>query len=321
MTAIARRDAGHVDSVHKHLYGVPYSVSGLAMGMDVQRYIMSPRSLLGDQADERAFMVTSGSYSSACEHLIFEELHREGKAVSAINIISYASGQGIPVYSIDATNSAAIIPKLQVAPATMTDIRNALAAGKRVTVPERSVQYQDWHGDGYVVMDMETGAAAYMISGGLAGGGLADLADKVIEFFNAILLSYAIDIINAFRTFVFKVLPGIASKFSEIAGYVALGLSALITGCDMYYNTGELWKGLTAGAVDLIIGWIAAAYIGAIFWAAGGIIAAVVGILFVALIASLIEKLLLWLIEHAWIPYKRRDMHYARIFPVQVYAT
>jgi hypothetical protein len=39
-----------------------------------------------------------------------------------------------------------------------------------VMVPKQNLQFKDWSGVGYVVIDPETGAVAYMISGGLSGG-------------------------------------------------------------------------------------------------------------------------------------------------------
>ena len=42
-------------------------------------------------------------------------------------------------------------------------------AGKLVTVSRSNIEFQDWNGCGYIILDPETGAGAYMISGGLSG--------------------------------------------------------------------------------------------------------------------------------------------------------
>jgi hypothetical protein len=77
----------------------------------------------------------------------------------------------IPIYHIDSTNVATAVPKLQVSSAVKTDVQNAVAAGRVVTIPQRSFVKDGFTGVGYIVFDPATGAAGYMISGGLAGGG------------------------------------------------------------------------------------------------------------------------------------------------------
>ena len=51
----------------------------------------------------------------------------------------------------------------------INDIRNSVNAGKKVFISKTNVQYNDWYGVGYIILDPTTGAGAYMISGGLAG--------------------------------------------------------------------------------------------------------------------------------------------------------
>jgi len=56
----------------------------------------------------------------------------------------------------------------------MADIRNALAAGKDVTVHQAPITQSGWTGSGYIITDPATGAGAYMISGGANGTALID---------------------------------------------------------------------------------------------------------------------------------------------------
>ena len=55
------------------------------------------------------------------------------------------------------------------------DIRNAINAGKEVTVHESPIDVNGWVGSGYLVIDPETGASAYLISGGSNGGSISDI--------------------------------------------------------------------------------------------------------------------------------------------------
>ena len=114
--------------------------------------------------------VSNGLYSSALEHGVVELLNEGGKAISAVKALSLANDNGIPVYRVNSTNSESIIQRLQVSPETVNNIRNAISAGKEVIVPERSIQYYQWIGEGYIVFDPSTGAGDYLISGGLFGG-------------------------------------------------------------------------------------------------------------------------------------------------------
>ena len=52
-------------------------------------------------------------------------------------------------------------------------IRNAVNASKEVTVHEKSINKHGWKGFGYIVIDPETGAGAYLIEGSGNGGWLA----------------------------------------------------------------------------------------------------------------------------------------------------
>jgi len=103
------------------------------------------------------------------EHGIFEQLYSI-PSVSAVKVLQIANQEGIPIYTINTTNVNEILPRLQVSEAVKAGIRGAVASGMVVTIPERNIQYYNWSGVGYIVLNPETGAGAYMISGGLAGG-------------------------------------------------------------------------------------------------------------------------------------------------------
>jgi len=66
-----------------------------------------------------------------------------------------------------------VLPKLEISQSIRNDIRSAVNSGYVVMVPQRNVQYFDWVGVGYIVLDPSTGSAGYMISGGIAGGAMA----------------------------------------------------------------------------------------------------------------------------------------------------
>ncbi|NTU64432.1 MAG: hypothetical protein HGB05_13795, partial [Chloroflexi bacterium] len=149
------------------LGGTPVQTLGGGMGFDIQQNVVAALSLQGNPRDPIVFLQTSGYFGSALEHSLFENVGRG--AVSTIRLLSQALARGIPVYRIDATNRSQILPRLQLSASTESAIVNALNQGKIVTVSERELQIKDWSGVGYIVLDPATGAAGYLISGGLAG--------------------------------------------------------------------------------------------------------------------------------------------------------
>ena len=65
--------------------------------------------------------------------------------------------------------------KLNTTDTTKQAVTEAVNAGKIVTIPAEDMTIGSWSGTGYMVIDPETGAGAYMISGGLNGGALSAL--------------------------------------------------------------------------------------------------------------------------------------------------
>lgn len=155
-----------------YLFGIPRSASQGGLNIDVDRDVYSTASLTGDLNRSKQFMTISGMTSSAWEHKIFEAFVNT-PSVSAMKLLKYASQQAIPIHTIDSANIGQLISSLQISSDVKTEIQNAINAGKKVIVSQSEVQYYEWKGVGYVILDPTTGVGAYMISGGLAGGGTA----------------------------------------------------------------------------------------------------------------------------------------------------
>ncbi len=161
-----------LDMAVGYLFWSPYDLDIAGLNIDVDRNVYTALSKSGNSEEARSFILTSGNLGSALEHGIFEQLYSV-PSVSAVKILQVASEQGVPIYSINASNVDAILPRLQVSQEVRDAVRNAVVQGREVIIPERNIQYYNWTGIGYIVLDPETGAGAYMISGGLAGGSWA----------------------------------------------------------------------------------------------------------------------------------------------------
>jgi len=169
-----------------YLFGIPNSVEFTGTSIDVDRDLVSVFSKTGDTNQVKNFMVFSGMIGSAFEHNIFEQQFNI-PSVSGLKVIQEANKQKIPIYVTNQDNFNQILPKLHVSQSVKSDIQNAVNAGKIVTVPEKEIQYYDWNGTGYIIQDPDTGAGAYMISGGITGGKSSNIEKLVALLLNATL--------------------------------------------------------------------------------------------------------------------------------------
>jgi len=93
-----------------------------------------------------------------------------GEAISAVKALQKASAAGQRIYHITPANQSTILGNIHHDADTMTEIKNALAAGKEVITHTDAVNVPGWSGAGYIITDPDTGAGAYKIAGGGNGG-------------------------------------------------------------------------------------------------------------------------------------------------------
>lgn len=151
-----------------YIFGLPRSIAEGGINIDVDRNINVVVSPTHDNERVKAFMILSGLSSSAWENRILEAFF-DVPSVSAVRLLKLAAEQGIPIYTVTSANVNESLSQLRVDSDVLTDIRNAVNAGKKVIVSKTNVTYNQWHGAGYIIINPVTGAAGYMISGGLAG--------------------------------------------------------------------------------------------------------------------------------------------------------
>jgi hypothetical protein len=283
-----------------YTFDTPYKIQQVGMQMDVQRFVTSQKSLDGNKDKERAFILSKGLISSALEHIVFEALHEGSKGMSALKALMIASELGIPVYKIDVTNSQSILPKLQVSPEILQDISNAINSEKEVIIPERNFQYNAWSGNGYIILDPETGAGTYMISGGLAGGSTTEEDDSVVDSLISILKESTLAAADVLVDILIelKALSRVLIAIKAVVGYIATAITGFLSALDMYNNTGSIWKGFGAFAVTVTVSLLAGL---AIAWLIPGLgpFLAIVAIVAVIALAYLIETVLLDMIREA----------------------
>jgi transglutaminase-like putative cysteine protease len=209
-----------------YVFGVPRSGFYQGRAMDVRQ------SLIGATGEDPAkvveFVKQSGFQGSYLEGAIFDQLSDPSnpklKGISAVHLINDAMSQGVPIYRITSANSAAVLPLLQLSSAVESDIATAVAQGKTVLAPERNIDLGPWAGVGYIIQDETTGAGAYLISGGTAGGGWLDCLRIPVPSWETVF---------ALLLFLLLVLIIIAAILSAPVGapaYAAIALFLLLVG-------------------------------------------------------------------------------------------
>lgn len=160
-------------------WGVLRTAKFAGMVMDIDRIGATLVDKDNKQSNLLAFTQQQGPRQSLNENLVPEMFFNDPdstkknvEGVSASKILKLANDQGQKIYQIDKSNINTIPPQLSHESQVITDIRNAVAAGKVVTTSEKSINFHGWTGSGYIITDPNTGSGAYMISGGMDGSWL-----------------------------------------------------------------------------------------------------------------------------------------------------
>ncbi|MCH7311201.1 transglutaminase domain-containing protein [Acinetobacter sp. ANC 4805] len=167
-------------------WGVLRTAKFAGMVMDIDRIGATIVDSDNKQSNVLAFTQSQGPRQSLNENQIPEmffndpnSLKKNVAGVSAVKVLQIASSQGQKIYKIDQSNIDKILPELNHSNQVTTDVRNAIAAGKIVTISQTKINFNTWNGSGYIITDPNTGSGAYMISGGLNGGAIDVLSDAL----------------------------------------------------------------------------------------------------------------------------------------------
>jgi hypothetical protein len=173
-------------------FGMPKGGYYQSRFMDVKRSLVAA---VGEDLNRViSFHRLTGVQNSFLEGDVFDQLFGKGvsKGISAVRLIAEANSLGVPIYHVTSGNSSSVLPLLSVSEAVETDIINALNAGKTVLIPEREISRGEWSGVGYIIRDETTGAGAYLISGGLNGGGIWECLRQLVPVVVTILAVVAL---------------------------------------------------------------------------------------------------------------------------------
>lgn len=159
-------------------FGVPVTFEWAGLFVDADRRIVGDFAVDGGSNLNYDFSVLTGLDGSTMENRVFEDNFGQD-AVSTIKILELSSDQGITICTIE-SSIFSDCPGFNH-PALVAAINTALAQGHVVTIPQQPITVSLWSGTGYIDRDPATGAAGYIISGGinsaveqLSGGATVD---------------------------------------------------------------------------------------------------------------------------------------------------
>ncbi|MFY0699690.1 MAG: transglutaminase domain-containing protein [Bermanella sp.] len=165
-------------------FGTPRNVSVSGLTMDVDRVFNNKVDKDNNVQNSINFNRLTGNRLSAMEHLIpelmFSTESTPAEGISAVKAIALASAQGQKIWTITQDNLDTALASINLDSDTENEIRNSVNAGKVVTTHEQRLNYNGWIGEGYIILDPETGAGAYKIAGGGNGGLLAFLGFALV---------------------------------------------------------------------------------------------------------------------------------------------
>ena len=180
------------------------------------------------------FMLYSGFVGSYLESFVLEETVGVF-AVSTMEVFRVALSRGNELVKIDSQNSDEF-EKIKADDKTLSEMKNAVKAGRTIIVPREEMCYYGWKGTAYIALDTSTGEGAYMISGSMCGGSTA--INIIVGTINVIIAAY--DLIAAIDMIILglanPVLLTVALVFLGVAVYAYIDSMFTLF---MYCSTGE----------------------------------------------------------------------------------
>lgn len=198
-----------------------------------------------------AYNKMRGQYASAMEHAVPEEFWVDKKqcrytnlngetqnptqqscaeGISAVKAIAIAQQQGQKIYTINKDNRNTALPKLNISGEAGAEIKNAIMAGKEVIFHEKAISAHGWTGHGYIMVDPNTGAGAYIIEGRGNGGFLDLWSEYNVAFAFLLFIASFIAAVASAGAFVIVIL-GILTVFTALMNIMVIRLVLIENGC------------------------------------------------------------------------------------------
>ena len=153
------------------MFGKPSELKEGGLFLDIGHDVHSVVSNVNNNDSEKKFMLEAGIYASAMEHGVLEQVTGI-ESVSTIKALQYAQNNNVKLHYINKENLENELVQISFSDQLISEIRSSVNTGKIIIIPEREITINQWTGVGYMVLDPDTYACGYMISGGMAGGAM-----------------------------------------------------------------------------------------------------------------------------------------------------
>lgn len=167
-----------------YFFGVPRNVNFSGLGMDVDRLSIHSVAKNNSRQDIVSFIKVTGVNSSAMEHLVPEQIfsteESSAQGISAVKALAIAGSEGQKVWTITKDNLSVALTAINLSAEIESEIRNAVFAGKVATAHERPISFFGGSNTGYLLIDPDTGAGAYLIASGANGSEVKTVIDRLV---------------------------------------------------------------------------------------------------------------------------------------------
>ncbi|HEY2944840.1 MAG TPA: DUF6531 domain-containing protein, partial [Vicinamibacteria bacterium] len=147
-------------------YPLTFDWKGIAIDADLRS---SAPVGVEDRESERHFLMLSGLEGSVREHRTFED-DLQIDSVSTTKALQLAAPQGVALVDVTTDNVDSVLLGLMLDAGVQDEIRAAAGRGWLARVPASPLTRLAWTGVGYLLLDEQTGEAAYQLQGGHSGG-------------------------------------------------------------------------------------------------------------------------------------------------------
>lgn len=207
------------------LFGFPRAIQSGSIVVNV-RLNWVIRALDGDQAGLPTLGLQTGLLSSALESAIPEQIFggqvEATQSISAVRALQLAMQQGQRIYHITPVNQAQVLPNLHLDNLALSEINQALAAGKEVIAHTDRISAAGFTGEGYILFDPVSGDGAYKVTGGKNGSSMSWCSIVVLAVAAIIMAA----ILAALLAVLIPVLVPVAAAIAEVMVWVAAYVEA-----------------------------------------------------------------------------------------------
>ena len=186
---------------------------------------------------------SAGLISSQLESSVIDQLF-DIQSVSTASILDYSIKNNIPIHFISNHNKNEL-DSLSINENAKNKIKERIANGKIITVPETDIAINSWKGCGYVSYDPQSGFSEYMLSRNtISRGGCSSASVKLEEIVAMFFSCYAFTGSAAFLAsslglISFTAAAPVVAPLSVIIfsiAMLALSVAAYIYTCDLLYR-------------------------------------------------------------------------------------